>query len=99
MAKKRNKDEWRRFNKFQEENIKLRKEVSKLRRLVKETYSDALKEKLDRQEQGLEPVKPLCEICGNDDLTEVPIVRPDGKFKIDVCNNCSSRSDMKKVKE
>lgn len=100
MARKRhNEDDWRRFNKFKEENVKLRKEVSKLRKLVKEMYSDRLEEKLRRQEEGIDPVKPLCEICGNDDLTEVPINRADGKFIIRVCNNCGTRSGMKKVKD
>lgn len=97
--KRRNEDDWRRFNKFKEENQKLRKEVAKLRKLVKDAYSDQLQEKLRRQDEGLEPRKPLCEICGNDDLTDVPINRPDGKFNITVCNNCGNRSDMKKVKE
>jgi len=100
MAKKRNDEsEWRRFNKFKEENEKLRKEVSKLRKLVKDMYSDKLEEKLRRQEEGLEPRKQLCETCGNDDLADIPINRPDGKFVVKVCSNCGTRSDMKKVKD
>ena len=99
MGRRNKEDDWRRFNKFREENSKLRKEVSKLRKLVKETYADKLEERLKRQEDGLEPVKPLCEICGNDDLTMVAINRPDGKFEIKVCNNCGSRSNMEKVRD
>ena len=97
MGRKRNSEEyWRRYEKFKEENQKLRKEVTKLRKLVKEMYSDSLQEKLRRQEEGLDPIKPLCEICGNDDLTELPIRRADGEFFIRTCNNCGTRSDMKK---
>lgn len=100
MARKRSDEgEWRRYNKFKEENQKLRKEVSKLRKLVKELHSTSLQQKLKRQEDGLEPVKPLCEICGNDDLSEVPIKRMDGNFTINVCNNCGTRSKMKKAKK
>lgn len=100
MGRKRNNEEyWRRYEKFKEENQKLRKEVSKLRRLVKEMYSDKLQERLKRQEDGLEPVKPLCETCGNDNLTEVDLKRADGDFFIRVCNHCGTRSDMKKRKK
>ena len=99
MGSKRNSEEhWRRYEKFKEENQKLRKEVTKLRKLVKEMYSDRLQEKLKRQEDGLDPVKPLCEVCGNDDLAEVDIKRADGDFYIRVCNTCGTRSDMKKKK-
>lgn len=99
MGRKRNnEDDWRRFNKFKEDNQRLKKELTKLRKLVKEVYSDKLEERLRRQEDGLEPIKPLCEVCGNDDLNVVPINRPDGKFEIKVCNNCGTRSSMKKVK-
>lgn len=99
MGRKKKEEDWRRFNKFKEENQKLRKEVSKLRKLVKEAYSDRLEDRLRRQEEGLEPRVPLCDICGNDDLSIMPINRPDGQFEIRICNNCGSRSDMKKVKE
>lgn len=98
MGRRNKEEDWRRFNKFKEENQKLRKEVSKLRKLVKEMYSDRLEERLKRQEEGLEPRVPLCETCGNDDLNIVLITRPDGNFEIRVCNNCGTRSDMKKVK-
>ena len=97
MARKKNEDDWRRHHKFKEENVKLRREVSKLRKLVKEAYSDRLEERLKRQEDGLEPYKQLCEICGNEDLLDIPINRPDGKFTIRMCNCCDHRGDMKKV--
>lgn len=99
MGRRNKEEDWHRFNKFKEENQKLRKEVSKLRKLVKEMYSDKLEERLKRQEEGLEPIKPLCETCGNDDLGTLSIKRPDGEFEIKVCNVCGTRSSMKKVKK
>lgn len=96
--KRKSEEDWHRYNKFKEDNQKLRKEVGKLRKLVKELTQDRLEERLRRQSEGLEPVKPLCETCGNDDLGSVPINRPDGQFEIRVCNSCGQRSEMKKVK-
>lgn len=95
--KRRSEEDWRRYSKFKEDNQKLRKEVTKLRKLVKELTQDHLAEKLRRQSEGLEPIKPLCETCGNDDLDIIPINRPDGEFEIRVCNSCGQRSEMKKV--
>lgn len=97
--KKDTEEYWHRYEKFKEENQKLRKEVAKLRKLVREMYSDRLQDKLKRQEEGLEPIKPLCETCGNENLSEVPIKRADGEFYIKVCNHCGTRSDMKKKKD
>ena len=96
--KKNNEDDWRRFNKFKEDNQRLKKEVTKLRKLVKEVCFDKLEERLKRQEDGLDPIESLCETCGGDDLTNVPINRPDGGFEIKMCNNCGTRSSMKRVK-
>ena len=98
MGRKDREEDWHRFNKFKEENQKLRKEVSKLRKLVKEVYSDKLEQRLRRQEEGLEPIKPLCETCGNENLSLLPIKRSDGEFEIRICNICGTRSNMKKVK-
>ncbi|CAB4125478.1 hypothetical protein UFOVP53_148 [uncultured Caudovirales phage] len=98
-GKRDDSEDWRRFQKFQEENTALKKEVTKLRKLVKEAYVDSLNEKLKRQEKGLEPRKPLCEICGNDDLAEIDINRADGTFMFHLCNNCGSRSAVKRKKE
>ncbi len=92
-------EDWRRFQKFQEENTQLKKEVTKLRKLVKEACIDSLSERLKRQEQGLEPRKPLCETCGNDDITPIDVFRADGTFVFNLCNNCGSRSPIKRKKE
>lgn len=97
--KKENKDDWERFDKFKNENEQLRKEVSKLRKLVKDTCIDSLNEKLKRQKDGLDAIKPLCQTCGNDDLAEIDIHRADGTFMFYLCNNCGSRSSVKKKKE
>jgi hypothetical protein len=97
--KKTNPDDWERFQHFQAENVQLRKEVAKLRKLVKETCVDSLNEKLKRQEKGLDPIKPLCEVCGNDDLHNVDVLRADGAFFFVICNSCGNRSPIKKKKE
>jgi len=97
--RKDNKEDWERFDKFKTENEQLRKEVTKLRRLVKESCTDSLSERLKRQEQGLEPRKPLCETCGNDDITPIDVFRADGTFVFNLCNNCGSRSPIKRKKE
>jgi hypothetical protein len=97
--RKDSKEDWQRFDKFKTENEQLRKEVTKLRKLVKETCIDSLNEKLKRQEKGLDPVKPLCEVCGNDDLHNVDVLRADGAFFFVICNNCGNRSSIKKKKE
>lgn len=97
--RKDNREDWQRYDKFKTENEQLRKEVTKLRKLVKEAFVDTLSEKLKRQEEGLEPRKQLCETCGNDDLTAIDVTRPDGSFTFHLCNNCGTRSSMKRKKE
>lgn len=99
MAKKNSKEDWVKFNKFRDENTKLKKEVTKLRKLVKDAFTDELDVKVKRQEQGLEPRKPVCEICGNDNLTVLDINRADGAFTLNLCNSCGNRSGLKKKKE
>jgi hypothetical protein len=97
--KKTDVEDWKRFDHFKTENEQLRKEVTKLRKLVKESCIDSLNEKLKRQEKGLDPVKPLCEICGNEDLHGVDVLRADGAFFFTVCNSCGAKSSLKKKKE
>lgn len=97
--KKTEEDDWKRFQHFQSENADLKKEIVKLRKLVRETCVDSLNEKLKRQKDGIEPIKPLCHICGNEDLKNVDVVRPDGTFYFAICNSCGSKSTLKKKKE
>jgi len=92
-------DDWKRYNKFKDENIKLRKEVSKLRKLVKDSHEDVLEERQLRVDEGLPPVLPMCEVCGNNDLKNIPIVRKDGSFNMRLCNSCGHRHPLKKLKE
>lgn len=98
-GKKEKKDDWVRFKKFQDENSRLKKEITKLRKLVKETVIDTLDEKQKRQDEGLEPRKPICEVCGNDNLTALDIPRADGTFTLNLCNSCGHRSSLKRKKE
>lgn len=100
MSRQRSsKNEWKRYKKFEQENERLRKEVSKLRKVVNNLVIDQLEERANKVENGQSAITPICEICGNDDLHSVPIKRPDGEFEIKVCKSCSHRSSMKKVKE
>ena len=99
MARRRSKtaDDWRRFKKFEEENEKLRKEVSKLRKIVNSKVVDVLEEREKRVDVGLSPRIEICEICGNEDISKIPIKRVDGVFEIKVCNSCNHRSQLKKT--
>ena len=101
MARRKdNADDWRRFNKFKEENEKLRKEVSKLRKMVQEAFIDKLEKrqnKLDNNEATIE-IQHLCEQCGNDDIKTITLPRADGKFELIVCKSCGHRSELKKLK-
>lgn len=90
-------DDWRRFSKFKEENEKLRKEVSKLRKLVDSILVDRLERKQNRVDNNEPAIEPTCERCGNTDLKSIPIPRPDGKFEIITCKSCNHRTNMKKV--
>lgn len=91
------KNEWRRYKKFEQENERLRKEVSKLRKIVNNLVVDKLEERASKVDTGEARMTPTCEVCGNEDLHSVPIKRPDGEFEIKVCKSCSHRSPMKKV--
>ncbi len=92
------KNDWRRYKKFEVENEKLRKEVSKLRRVINNMVIDQLEERVKKVEEDESPLSPVCDVCGNDDLHSVPIKRPDGEFEIRICKSCSHRSQMKKIK-
>lgn len=96
---KDDRNDWHRFNKFKEENEKLRKEVSKLRKLVDSVLVDRLQKKQDRVDNNESAIEPVCERCGNTDLVSIPISRPDGKFEIITCKSCNHRSPLKKMKE
>ena len=93
------KNDWRRFRKFEQENATLKKEVSKLRKLVNSlALVDQLEERAENIQQGKPPITKVCERCGNDDLTDMSIKRPDGEWEIMICKSCQHRSQMKKVK-
>lgn len=96
-----NKDDrtdWSRFNKFKEENEKLRKEVSKLRKTLQDVLIDRLEKKQARIDNNDPAIEPCCERCGNTDIKKITIPRADGKFEIILCQSCKHRSDLKKVK-
>jgi hypothetical protein len=98
MARRSNsKEHWRRYKKFEQENEKLRKEVSKLRKVINSMVVDQLEARAKRVENGEAPISILCEICGNGDIHEVSITRPDGEFEIRICKSCCHRHQMKKI--
>lgn len=92
-------DEWKKLKDAQDENAKLKKEVTKLRRLANANVVDTLQEKSKRLERG-EPAiirEPVCERCGNPTIDVIPIKRADGKFKIEVCRSCHHRTNLKPI--
>jgi len=97
-GKNKSASDWRRYKKFEEENQKLRKEVTKLRKVINNMVIDQLEERARRVDDGEEAISHTCEVCGNDDLHIVPIKRADGNFEIRVCKSCGHRSQMKKSK-
>jgi hypothetical protein len=99
--KKDNPDDWRRFNKFKSENEKLRKEVTKWRKLAQESSLDKLEARQRRTEKGEDAFEKeiLCEQCGNPDVKTITIPRADGKFELVMCKSCGFRSELKKIKE
>ena len=92
------KNDWRRYLKFELENEKLRKEVSKLRKVINNMVIDQLEKRVKRIDEGEAAILPICEVCGNEDLHTVPIKRIDGHFEIKLCKSCNHRSAMRKVK-
>ena len=95
---KNERSDWHRYNKFKEENERLRKEVSKLRKIVNEVLVDRLEKKQARVDNDECANEPTCERCGNTDIKTITIPRADGKFEIVTCNSCKHRSQMKKLK-
>lgn len=89
------KSEWRRLKKFEQENEKLRKEVSKLRKQARTKFVDELEQRSDRVERGEPAMLPTCEQCGNHDIEIISIERKDGKFEIRICRSCEHRTEMK----
>lgn len=100
MARGRNRSasEWRRYKKFEQENEKLRKEVTKLRKVINNMVIDQLEERAEKVKNGEKAIPHACEVCGNDDLDVLPINRPDGEFEIRMCKSCGHRSQLKKTK-
>jgi hypothetical protein len=99
MGRSNSKNDWRRYKKFEQENEKLRKEVSKLRKVINNLVVDNLAEKQKQTDIKKSSDKPTCEVCGNNNLSKIPISRPDGDFEVKICNSCNHRSDMLKVKK
>lgn len=100
MAKKTSSNnEWRRLRKFEQENDKLRKEVSKLRKQAKTVFVDKLEERSNRVDNGQPAMLLTCDNCGNHDVHVISLERKDGKFEIRVCKSCNHKSEMKKKKE
>lgn len=96
-ANKDDRSDWSRYNKFKEENEKLRKEVSKLRKMVQEVLVDRLEKKQARVDNDEPAIESTCERCGNTDIKKITIPRSDGKFEIITCNSCKHRSNLKKI--
>lgn len=98
MAKKvGSKSEWRRYKKFEQENEKLRKEVSKLRKQAKTKFIDELEQKAYRVDNGQPDILSTCENCGNNNVHFISIERKDGHFEIRICKLCDHKSEMKKI--
>lgn len=93
------KNDWRRYRKFEQENEKLRKEVSKLRKILNSVIIDELEKKVQRIERNDPAIIISCEICGNETLNSLPIKRPDGDFEIRICAACGHRHQMKRIKK
>lgn len=98
-GKKDSPEEWRRYKKLEQENEKLKREVSKLRKLINNVVVDQLEERVARIEEGGPAVEPICERCGKTDFHAVPLKRADGNFEIRICLVCGTRSQMRKIKQ
>jgi hypothetical protein len=91
--------DWSRYSKLKEENEKLKKEVTKLRKVVQDVLIDRLERKQARVENDEPAHEPTCDQCGNTDIKKITIPRADGKFEIITCRSCKYRSIPKKIKE
>lgn len=100
MAKRSgSKSEWRRLLKFEQENEKLRKEVSKLRKQARTHFTDELEERSNRIKSGKPARLPTCDNCGNNDIHFINISRKDGNFEMKVCKSCQHKSPLKRLKD
>lgn len=96
---KSDRTDWHRYSKFKEENERLRKEVSKLRKMVQDVLIDRLEKKQARVDNDEPAREPVCERCGNTDIKTITIPRADGKFELVTCNSCKHRSELKRLKK
>lgn len=92
-------EDWQRYKKLEQENEKLKREVSKLRKLINNSVIDQLEERASRVEEGGQAVEPICDKCGKTDFHKVPLKRADGNFEIRICLICGHRGPMRKIKQ
>jgi hypothetical protein len=92
-------EDWQRYKKLEQENDKLKREVSKLRKLLNNSVIDQLEGKVSRIEEGGPAIEPICDKCGKIDFHKVPLKRADGNFEIRICLICGHRSAMRKIKQ
>jgi hypothetical protein len=97
-AKKDSSEDWRRYKKLEQENEKLKREVSKLRKILNAVIVDNLEERATRIEEGMPAIEHICDFCGKNKLEVLRLKRADGDFEIRLCLICNHRSQMKKVK-
>jgi hypothetical protein len=100
-GKKDSPEDWQRYKKLEQENEKLKREVSKLRKLVNSSCVDHLEERGEKAEKGMrtiERTEPICENCGKNEFKNIQFKRMDGEFEIKVCTICSYRGPLKRVK-
>lgn len=101
-GKKDSPEDWKRYKKLEQENEKLKREVTKLRKIVNANCIDYLEEKEEKAEKradkGLILIEPICDNCGKTEFKKIQFKRADGEFEIKVCLTCSHRGPLKKVK-
>ncbi len=103
-GKKDSPEDWKRYKKLEQENEKLKREVTKLRKLVNSNCIDQLEEREEKVKESrsrgieIEPIEPICENCGKTEFKKIQFKRLDGEFEIKVCAVCSYRGNLKKLK-
>jgi hypothetical protein len=103
-GKKDSPEDWKRYKKLEQENEKLKREVTKLRKLVNVNCIDQLEEREERVKENkrrgvdIEPIELGCQNCGKTEFKIISFKRIDGEFEIKVCAVCSHRGDLKKIK-
>ena len=99
MARKKDlNNEWKHLKKFELENEKLRKEIARLRKQAQTAFVDRSEERATRLPDEVIPVRHVCENCGNDEVSIIPLKRSDGEFEIRICKLCQFKSEMKRKK-